>query len=322
MDVGVVSASFPAPLKNPTPTQPRRSRAASATVSSSRSPSHHHPAPISKPEAPAGRGAAGQGFEPRCPRRGPPTGAPEPRRPQTRAGATMLTHAAALAGRARPRGLFWAPAQARRGGASIRPRRAAHAAAHARPPPRPRQAGRQAGASERRPRLRTLRASAAVPGVAFRPPPRHRPDLLPGQPAPHPLPSGGRARHAPDPAGESAEPVRGRVGNPAGTKSRENENGLGFFCFFFFPSPSSRATPPVAPARAPPGLPPPVPGAVTSRRGRAPPSSRCGGAARHSVSRRRRAPRRPWRRVPDGTSAKGAWVAPLSLLQRCSLWEI
>jgi hypothetical protein len=40
------------------------------------------------------------------------------------AGAVVLTHAAALAGRARPRGPFCAPAQARRGSDSIRPRRA------------------------------------------------------------------------------------------------------------------------------------------------------------------------------------------------------
>lgn len=52
-----------------------------------------------------------------------PTG-PDPHARSPAAGAAMLTHAAALAGKAWPRGPFCAPTQARRGDASIRPRRA------------------------------------------------------------------------------------------------------------------------------------------------------------------------------------------------------
>lgn len=52
-----------------------------------------------------------------------PTG-PDPHERSPAAGAAMLTHAAALARKAWPRGPFCAPSQARRGDASIRPRRA------------------------------------------------------------------------------------------------------------------------------------------------------------------------------------------------------
>lgn len=220
-------------------------RAASATLSSSRSPS-----PI---EAGGSRRARGGRSRVRAPlsRREPPRRSVRPAPTRVRApwpvGATMLTHAAALAGRARPgaRPLLCTGSGA--AGRRLHPpasalRRSSRPASAAVP-------GRRERAACARGALR--RGSRSLPLASAAPA---------GPPRTHTL--RGRARPARDP-GAMHEPVRRALGPGWGEISREWSG------FFFF------GHAPWGP-RAPPRLPQLVPGAVTSRRGRAPPSSRCG----------------------------------------------
>lgn len=188
------------------------------------------------------------------PNRGPPRGSvrPDPPRPayepRGRSARRCLPMLRLWRGERGPaRGLSCAPAQARRGGASIRPR-ARSAAPHARSLPRSRQAGASGVRACARGALR--RGSRSLPLAS----------AAPAGP-PHTHSHRRRARPARDP-GAMHEPVRRALGPGWGEISRE------WYGIFFRPRPLG--------PRAPPRLPQLVPGAVTSRRGRAPPSSRCG----------------------------------------------
>lgn len=184
--------------------------------------------PPAKPEAPGGGGAAGHGFEPRClpkdrleerPTRPDPT-RPDPRARSPEAGAALLTHAAALAGRARPRA---APSlhRLRSGGEAPPSARGALRRSSAAAP-----AG--GGASG-------VRACAPFPG-RFRSLLRPPAGVSPGRPAQHPLPPRPSAPPLETKVGSAGR--WGETGDPAGAKSREN--GLG-----------GPVTPPAAPARHP-----------------------------------------------------------------------
>lgn len=236
-------------LKNPMCAPPRRSKAASATLSSSRSPS-----PMEAGGSRRTRGGRSRVRAP-LPRRGPPRGTvrPGPPRPACESRGQSARRCLPMlrlwrGERGPARGLSCAPAQARRGGASIRPR-ARSAAPHARSLPRSRQAGASGVCACARGALR--RSSRSLPLASAAPA---------GPPRTHSLRR--RAPPARDP-GTMHEPVRRALGPRWGEISRE-WSGI----FFFGHAPWG--------PRAPPRLPQLVPGAVTSRRGRAPPSSRCG----------------------------------------------